>query len=75
MVKVQMENGDNKSYNRLFKQLEKTQRSGAWGTLGGMTSQSENEYATDQGYVVEFNTLPTIVMEWIVTQKGLTVLV
>ena len=59
-------------YDRLFKQIDSARDAGSWGTLGGTKIESEHEYKTEAGYVLEFKRLPDAVIEYIKTHKSMT---
>ena len=71
MIKVTLKK--DRLYEKLFKNLDRIQNNGSFGTLGGCRIQTEEEYETREGYVLEFKRLHPEMIDWIKEQKNMTI--
>jgi len=60
-----------RAYDRLFKRID---RASCQSNQSGFMNDSENEYMTDAGYVLEFKAIHDDVATWIKTQKNIDII-
>ncbi len=60
----------NKNYDKLFNQIDKAS---SQSNQSGFCNDSEQEYKTEDGYVVEFRFLRPTVTEWVESQKNVAI--
>jgi len=59
-----------RNYDKLFSQIDKAS---SQSNQSGFCNDSEQEYKTENGYVVEFRFLRPTVIEWIESQKNIAI--